>query len=144
VARNGNYLIGIGPDGSGRFDPIVYERMKEMGDWFKVNGEAIYETRPISPYESDNCVYTVKRDGTVYAIVLAADDLSGIPDKIVIPSEFAGKASKIELLGFGELKKGENLNGRTPVLIPPVARTKPPCGHAWAIRLGKVILPTHP
>ncbi len=135
VARNGNYLIGIGPDGSDRFDPIVYERLKEMGDWLKTNGEAIYDTRPISPYESDNCVYTVRRDGTVYAIVLAADDLAGLPEKVYLPSDLADKTSKIELLGFGRLKKGETINSRTEVRIPQSARMKPPCNHAWAIKL---------
>jgi len=135
VARNGNYLIGIGPDGSGRFDPIVYERLKEMGDWLKANGEAIYETRPISPYESGNCVFTVRRDGTVYAIVLAGDDLTGIPDKVFIPSVLAEKAAKMELLGFGKVQKGETRNGQTEVLIPQSARMKPRCNHAWAIRL---------
>jgi alpha-L-fucosidase len=135
VARNGNYLIGIGPDGSGRFDPVVYERLKEMGDWLKTNGEAIYETRPISPYETADCVFTAKRDGTVYAIALASDDLAGLPEKVFVPSELAEKASKVELLGFGKLKKGETRNGLTTILIPPAARMKPPCGHAWSIRL---------
>jgi alpha-L-fucosidase len=135
VARNGNYLIGIGPDGSGRFDPVVYDRLKEMGDWFKVNGEAIYDTRPKSPYESDNSVFTTRRDGTVYVIVLAADDLSAMPEKVMIPVDLAKNTASIKLLGFGELKTGETRNGQTEVLLPQSARTKPPCGHAWALRL---------
>jgi alpha-L-fucosidase len=135
VARNGNYLIGIGPDGSGEFDPVVYARLKEMGDWLQVNGEAIYGTRPISPYESGDCVFTVKRNGTVYAIVLAADNLTGIPEKLSIPADLAAKASKIELLGFGELKMGETRGNQTTILIPPAVRKNPPCEHAWSLRL---------
>ncbi len=135
VARNGNYLIGIGPDGSGRFDPIVYERLEEMGEWFKVNGEAIYNTRPVSPYEAGDCVFTIKRDGTIYAIALAKDDSAVIPDEILIPAELADKASGIELLGFGEVKKGGIRDGQRVILIPQAARTNPPCGHAWGLRL---------
>ena len=54
VARGGNYLIGIGPDATGEFDPPVYARLKEMGAWLKLNGEDIYGTRPVKPYEQAN------------------------------------------------------------------------------------------
>ena len=35
VARNGNYVIGIGPDANGEFDPIVYTRLREIGAWLQ-------------------------------------------------------------------------------------------------------------
>lgn len=138
VARNGNYLIGIGPDGSGEFDPTVYVRLEEMGTWLKLNGEAIYDTRPVAPYERGDCVFTGKRDGTVYAIVLAKDDRAAMPETIVIPAELTDKADKITLLGFaGELSAGETQNGQTTLVIPAAARAKPPGAHAWAIKLKK-------
>jgi hypothetical protein len=80
-------------------------------------------------------VFTIKRDGTVYAIVLAADDQAAMPEKVKIPADLAKKALKINLIGFGELKKGETRNGQTEIFIPQTARMKPPCGHAWAIKL---------
>ena len=136
VARNGNYLIGIGPDGSGEFDPTVYDRLQEMGAWLKLNGEAIYDTRPVAPYERGDCVFTGKRDGTVYAIVLAKDDKAPMPKKIAIPEELTAKAEKITLLGFAdELTAGESQNGQTTIAFPAAARAKPPCVQAWAIKL---------
>ena len=65
VARNGNYLIGIGVGPDGELDPTVYERFKQLGAWLKLNGEAIYATRPVKPYECGNCVFTGSRDGAV-------------------------------------------------------------------------------
>jgi alpha-L-fucosidase len=132
VARNGNYLIGIGPDGAGEFDPAVYARLKEVGAWLRVNGEAIYGTRPVKPYEGPDCVFTGKRDGTVYAIVLAKDDNAGLPETITIPAALAAKAGRIELLGYGPL---EGTGFPASIKIPAAVRGKLPCSHAWAFKL---------
>lgn len=131
VARNGNYLIGIGPDGKGEFDPTVYERLKAMGAWLKLNGEAIYKTRPIKPYEQGDCVFTHKRDGIMYAIVLAKDDNAGLPESVTLPEQLAANTAKTELLGYGPLK----LDNSGRIVIPAAARAKPPCSYAWVIKL---------
>jgi alpha-L-fucosidase len=46
VAKGGNFMVGIGPDGNGRFAPVAIENLETAGDWLKVNGEGIYATRP--------------------------------------------------------------------------------------------------
>lgn len=45
VSRGGNFLLDIGPNGDGTIPVIMEQRLVEMGDWLKVNGEAIYGTR---------------------------------------------------------------------------------------------------
>jgi len=45
VSHGGNLLLDIGPDGNGKIPPIMQERLLQIGDWLKVNGEAIYGTR---------------------------------------------------------------------------------------------------
>ena len=45
VSRGGNLLLDIGPTGDGRIPVIMQERLLEIGDWMKVNGEAIYGTK---------------------------------------------------------------------------------------------------
>src|SRR5579872_4303008 len=46
VSRGGNLLLDIGPTGDGRIPVIMEQRLIEIGAWLKVNGEAIYGTRP--------------------------------------------------------------------------------------------------
>ena len=44
VSRGGNFLLDIGPDEHGKIPPIMQERLLEIGDWLKINGESIYNT----------------------------------------------------------------------------------------------------
>lgn len=44
VARGGNLLLDIGPTADGRIPVIMQQRLVDMGNWLKINGEAIYET----------------------------------------------------------------------------------------------------
>lgn len=45
VSHGGNFLLDIGPDADGNIPPIMQDRLLAIGDWLKVNGEAIYGTR---------------------------------------------------------------------------------------------------
>ena len=44
VASNGNYLLNIGPSGKGKIPAQAVKELKVMGEWMKINGEAVYGT----------------------------------------------------------------------------------------------------
>src|SRR6195256_1409147 len=46
VSRGGNLLLDIGPAADGTIPVVMEERLIQIGDWLKINGEAIYGTRP--------------------------------------------------------------------------------------------------
>ncbi len=64
VSRGGNFLLDIGPDEHGKIPPIMQERLLQIGDWMKVNGEAIYNTvrwKTPSQWSDGNRNYVAKK-----------------------------------------------------------------------------------
>ena len=46
VSKNGNFLLNIGPRADGTIPDEDAQILREIGAWLKVNGEAIFDTRP--------------------------------------------------------------------------------------------------
>ncbi|CAN0356098.1 unnamed protein product, partial [Ectocarpus sp. 4 AP-2014] len=44
ASKGGNYLLNIGPDGNGDVPIASANILREVGDWLKINGEAVYGT----------------------------------------------------------------------------------------------------
>ncbi|MBD0777793.1 alpha-L-fucosidase [Maribacter sp. ANRC-HE7] len=133
VSRGGNFLLNVGPGPNGDFDPTAYERLKGIGDWMQINSEAIYGTKPISPYHETKLVFTKKKDA-VYAFYLPKESETKMPAKIAISSMQPKKGSQVFLLGY---KKPLNWNDNGEgfiVEIPTELQRKPRSKHAWVLK----------
>jgi alpha-L-fucosidase len=73
VAKGGSLLLGVGPSAEGTLNERQIARLKEIGDWLKANGEAIYNTRTTPVYQSGATYFTKGNDKTVYALVTFAE-----------------------------------------------------------------------
>ncbi len=80
VSRGGNFLLNVAPDANGEWDSIAYQRLEEMGAWMKLNSEAIYNSKPVAPYEqkatNGKWIFTEGKMGEHYAIFIPNDKLT--------------------------------------------------------------------
>lgn len=98
VSRNGTMLLNITQHGRGDLDPEVIRICKDIGAWLKINGEAVYGSRPFEVLGNDTVCYT-RNKGYVYATLL---DWKGTPitlSSLRPDGTTLGKVSKVELLG---------------------------------------------
>jgi alpha-L-fucosidase len=51
ISKGGNFLLNVGPTAEGTFPPESVERLKEVSDWMKVNGESVYGTNNWKVYK---------------------------------------------------------------------------------------------
>lgn len=133
VARNGNLLLDVGPDATGELDPKAVKVLQEIGGWLKLNGEAIYETRPMPPYELGNCFFTRKADGTRYAIVLSEKDGQPMPGSVALPASLLNGNASLSLIGGdGAALPVTPAPKDTIVVTLPATR---PCADAWTLKI---------
>ncbi|MFC1726640.1 alpha-L-fucosidase [candidate division KSB1 bacterium] len=137
VAKGGNFLLNVGPDPNGEWAPDAYNRLKEIGSWMKVNGEAIYSTNPVAPYKETKICFTSKKDGTVYALYLADKEEKNPPSKIMLYSHCPEKGGKITMLGVEKEVKWEKVGEGVLIYVPDAAQKEPPCKYAWTFKIEK-------
>jgi alpha-L-fucosidase len=122
VAKGGNLLLGVGPDGKGEFEPKVYDNLARLGKWLEANGEAIYETTPVEPYSDGRVAYTARGDRNIYAIYMPAQDEQALPAHIMVRTKLSGKP-KITLLASNQELSYTAYEDIVMVSIPEQLRT---------------------
>jgi alpha-L-fucosidase len=110
VSKGGNFLIGFGPTPEGEFPAGAVERLKEIGAWMKINGDAIYGTRAIAPYFESGIRFTQKGD-RVFAFLVdeAANRLVSLRP---------GPGAELRLLGSDELVAWKEVDGACEFELP--------------------------
>lgn len=133
VAGNGNLLLVINPDGSGKLSDVQRKRLTDLGDWLKINGEGIYSTRPWKVQQDGDIYFTQSKDGKfVYAFNTI---WPGQPIKLknITPT----KNSRITLLGYKGQLKWKQVGNDIEVSLPPELQTEAnrPSKYSTAIRI---------
>ena len=134
VSRGGNLLLNVGPNGNGEWDADAYARLHEIGDWMQVNGEGIYGTKAIAPYQCGDVYYTAKGD-YVYAFYMPAEGES-LPAQVDLGSFVPVSSKGVSLLGSKRtLKWKRNPGGTVSVQVPQPVLEKLPCDHIWCFKI---------
>ncbi|MBP3253153.1 MAG: alpha-L-fucosidase [Bacteroidales bacterium] len=98
VCKGGNFLLNVAPDQDGNLPEAALQRMDSIGEWMNINAQAIYNTRPVFPYKSNDICFTQAKDSTVYAIILTGND-NGLNATYTLPEDLKLKEGKKQILG---------------------------------------------
>lgn len=130
VCKGGNLNLDVGPTADGRIPVIMQQRLIEIGDWLKVNGEAIYGTQPWRVISDGDLVRYTSKDSIVYAICL------GWPGpELVLSSPKPDSQTQISILGVDKQLTWRYDNGKLHIEVPQLSIDQLPCNHAYVFKL---------
>ena len=163
ASRGGNLLLNVGPTPDGSLRVIEEERLIQIGDWLKVNGEAIFGTRPwvrncqrsagARPkieygqewrYKYDIAAIAGKPSegcAAVEAFFTAKGDtlyaiLPWWPSRPVVLKDVRPSGQTIvTMLGREGPLQWTFVEGGLALEVPPLSVDKLPCEHAYTIKL---------
>ena len=85
TSGSGNYLLNVGPKPNGTIPQASVKRLREMGEWMKVNGESIYGCGA-SPFPGGSVGATTAKGSTVYLHIFywAGEEIciAGVKNKV--------------------------------------------------------------
>lgn len=129
VSKGGNLLLNVAPDANGELPAPAIERMKEIGSWLDVNGEAIYGTRPVSPYKDNKLCFTQSKNGEIYGIYLL-DEGNNLPETIEFNTPQELKSVSIKIKGTNIKAKLIKQDKGYKIIIPKKLQQNQPSQHA--------------
>ena len=140
VSRNGNFLVNIGPRADGTIPEPQVERLHAMGDWLRINGDAIYASRywKVSEQKDEQLAFTTNGK-KLYAIKLLKPEA---PFTITATAGWnADQIEGVRLLG-SDAKVAWEMTAQGVRITPPADLG--PSQYAWSFEMATTEEQHHP
>jgi alpha-L-fucosidase len=133
ASKGGNYLLNVGPTAEGVIPQPSQDILRKVGQWLKVNGEAIYGAGPTPFGQEFGKLSETKKDQRGQPVFEQAKEwrVTTKPERLYIhlftwPKEFAlegvkGKVTKAYLLADSKTLKFSQSDGKLVVQLPDKA-----------------------
>ena len=136
VVKGGNLLLNIGPAPDGTWPEGAYTLLDEMGQWMKINGEAIYGTRAMAPYKDGKVCINSKGDKVMYLFYMAGEG-EKMPATVTMSGLTLPAGARVSVLGSGAACRWKNGSDSFTVTVPQQERRDPSSDYVWVMKIEK-------
>ena len=116
VAKGGNMVLGVGPTPEGLIQPEAVSRLKDIGQWLKKYGRAIYGTTITPRYHDGNVWFTAAKDGKSLFAIYQLNEGEAVPAQLTWTGNLPAKG--VRLLSTGKKLKTKVTGDRVTVTLP--------------------------
>ena len=135
AAKGGNYLLNIGPMANGLIPDEGIQRLREVGEWMRINGEVIHNSGAVKNYMETETLYYVSDKEKEHFYAIATEWPGNFLELKYVKPE---PGSEIFLLGISESLEWENLGADGIKILIPENLQEPanrPCDFAWVFKM---------
>lgn len=137
VSRGGNLLLNVGPTADGRIPVIQQQRLRDIGDWLRINGKGIYGTRAwdnAPEIDDETTLYFTRKGKDLFVICTKWDG-----KEIIV--EGTGTPETVSMFGYDGTVSYSVSGGSVTITPPALNPASNPSPYAWVYKLAGVLQP---
>ncbi|XP_072103523.1 tissue alpha-L-fucosidase-like isoform X3 [Mobula birostris] len=134
IAYGGNFLLNVGPTKDGTIPPIFEERLRGLGQWLRVNGEAIYASTPwrVQKENSSNIIWYTSKGSSVYAVFTKWPT----DNTLKLDSPKTSPSTTVTMLGIPQpLKWKTSPTEGLLIFLSPLSPLTVPSKNGWTLKM---------
>jgi len=131
VARGGNLLLNVGPTADGRIPVIQQQRLRDIGDWLRINGEGIYGTRVwenAPEIDEETTVFFTSKENDLYLISTRWEGNDITVEGVTAPGS-------VSMLGYNGRVEYSFSGNRLVIRPPALDPVSNPSSCAWVYKI---------
>ncbi|WP_417444449.1 alpha-L-fucosidase [Joostella sp.] len=133
ASKGGNYLLNVGPDAKGVIPEASIKRLKDIGDWLDINGEAVYNTESVGEnYKQGDVIRIMKKKN---ASTLYATSFKKPEETFTLDAIHPEDGSNIYILGIKENLDWSYKDEKLMISVPLKALNELGEKYAWTFKI---------